>query len=74
MVIIIELNRLLDGRSLNWLSRETGIRWPTLAVMARGETQRIELNQLASLCEALQCEPGELLRLENQKRRKKRGA
>ena len=33
-MIKIELEKLLDGRSLYWLSQQTGIRWATLSAMA----------------------------------------
>jgi len=71
-MIKIELEKLLAGRTLYWLSQETGIRWPTLAAMAKGKAQRVDLVALDSLCEALNCEPGELLtRVEQRKAGKK---
>ena len=60
-MIKIELEKLLAGRSLNWLSVETGIRWPTLRAMTQGKARRFELSALDKLCDALQCEPGDLL-------------
>jgi len=71
-MIKIELEKLLAGRSLYWLSRETGIRWATVAAMANGKTQRLDLQALDLICEALECQPGDLLvRVERRKRRKK---
>ena len=60
-MIRIELERLLNGRTLYWLSQETGIRWPTLAAMVSGKARRLDLLALDSLCETLECEPGDLL-------------
>jgi len=60
-MIKIELEKLLKGRSLYWLSQETGIRWATISAMARGKLRRIDLEALNAICEALECEPGDLL-------------
>ena len=70
-MIKIELEKLLAGRSLYWLSQETGIRWPTLAAMAAGKAQRFELEALERLCTALECEPGDLLVRVSRKARKR---
>lgn len=71
-MIKIELEKLLDGRSIYWLSQETGIRWATLAAMASGKSQRLELGALDLICGALECEPGDLLiRVDRRKARKK---
>ena len=45
-MIKIELEKLLDGRSLYWLSQETGIRWATLSAMAHGKAQRLNLDDI----------------------------
>jgi putative transcriptional regulator len=60
-MIRIELEKLLAGRTLYWLSQETGIRWPTLAAMATGKARRLDLQALDALCRALECQPGDLL-------------
>lgn len=70
-MIKIELETLLAGRSLYWLSQETGIRWATLAAMVSGNAQRLDLDALESICEALACQPGDLLTKVGRKRRKK---
>jgi DNA-binding Xre family transcriptional regulator len=51
---------MLNGRSLYWLSQETGIRWATLSAMVKGKAQRIDLDALERICTALECKPGEL--------------
>ena len=63
MTIKIELEQLLAGRSLYWLSQQTGVRWATIAAMAKGRAQRVDLEALSAICVALECEPGDLLRL-----------
>ena len=69
-MIRIELAKYLNGRSLNWLSVATGIRWPTLDAMIKGKAKRIELSALESLCNALECEPGDLLVIQKRARAK----
>ena len=70
-MIKIELEKLLDGRSLYWLSQETGIRWATLAAMNNGKAQRLNLEDVDLICAALECQPGDLLvKVERRKARK----
>ncbi len=70
-MIKIELEKLLDGRSLYWLSQQTGIRWATLAAMVNGKAQRLNLEDIDSICDALACTPGDLLTKVERKPRKK---
>jgi putative transcriptional regulator len=71
-MIRIEVEKLLAGRTLYWLSQETGIRWATLAAMANGEARRLDLEALDAICEALECQPGDLLvRVERRRARKR---
>ena len=71
-MIKIELEKLLNGRSLYWLSQQTGIRWATLAAMANGKTQRLNLEDLHLICTALECKPGDLLVLVETRKRANR--
>ena len=71
-MIKIELEKLLNGRSLYWLSKESGIRWATLAAMANGTAQRLNVDDLDVICDVLKCEPGDfLIRLDRRKARKR---
>jgi len=71
-MIKIQLEKLLAGRTLYRLSKETGIRWATLAAMANGKAQRFDVELLDRICKALDCQPGDLLvRTESRKARKK---
>jgi len=70
-MIKIEVERLLNGRSLYWLSQQTGVRWATLAAMANGKAQRLNLEDIDSICDALACTPGDLLVKVERKPRKK---
>ena len=70
-MISIELENLLAGRSVYWLSRETGIRWATLAAMLNGKARRFNLEDLEKICNTLECQPGDLLVKVGRKTRKK---
>jgi DNA-binding Xre family transcriptional regulator len=71
-MIKIELENLLQGRSLYWLNQETGIRWATLAAMQNGKAQRLNLEDIDLICGALGCQPGDLLvKVERRKARKR---
>jgi putative transcriptional regulator len=72
-MIKIELEKLLGERSLYWLSQETGIRWGTIAAIAKGTIRRIDLDSLDAICDALRCQPGDLLvKVERKKIARKR--
>jgi putative transcriptional regulator len=70
-MVKVELEKLLEGRSLYWLSRQTGIRWATLAAMQNGKAQRVNLEDIESICNALGCEPGDLFTKVERKPRKR---
>lgn len=70
-MIKVELEKLLEGRSLYWLSQQTGIRWATLAAMHNGKAQRVNLEDLDLICDELECQPGDLLTKVERKTRKK---
>jgi putative transcriptional regulator len=62
------LQRLLDeviaekGHTRYWLALRTGISQQNLGRIARGETTGIEFDLLERICEALECQPGDLLK------------
>ena len=58
-MIKINLEKLLAGRSVYWLSQETGIRWATLSAMLNQKAVRIDLPLLDRICAALKCQPGD---------------
>ena len=71
-MIKIELDKLLNGRTLYWLSRQTGIRWATLSAMNSGKAQRLNVEDVDLICDALECQPGDLLvKVERRKARKR---
>ena len=66
MKIVIKLDRLLNerGMSQHELSRLTGIRQPSIHEMCNNTTKRLPLNNLAKICEVLECDISDVLELE----------
>jgi putative transcriptional regulator len=65
--IKVNLDLLLVQRrmSLTELSEKVGITLANLSILKRGKGKAIRFSTLLALCEALDCEPGDLLQLEN---------
>ena len=51
--------------SLTELSEKVGITMANLSTLKRGKGKAIRFSTLIALCEALDCEPGDLLELED---------
>ncbi len=64
-VIKVNLDLLLVQRkmSLTALSDEVGITLANLSILKRGKARAIRFSTLVAICEALECEPGDLLEL-----------
>lgn len=64
--IKVNLDLLLVQRkkSLTELSEEVGITMANLSTLKRGKGKAIRFSTLLAICEALECEPGDLLQLE----------
>ena len=64
--IKINLDLLLVQRkmSLTELSEQVGITLANLSILKRGKARAIRFSTLVAICEALGCEPGDLLELE----------
>lgn len=74
IMIRFRLNELLEerGQTLYWLWKQTGIRYATIWQMGKGKVARLNMDALDRVCEALECQPGDLLvRVENRKARKR---
>lgn len=67
-VIKINLDLLLLQRnmSLTELSEMVGITMANLSILKRGKGRAIRFSTLLALCEALDCEPGDLLKIEEE--------
>ena len=66
MKVTIKLSNLLEKRGLSQheLSRLTRIRQPSINEMCRNQTQRLPLDNLAKICEVLECGILDILELE----------
>jgi len=77
MTVEIRVDELLEerGRSYYWLSKETGISHTTLWRLKKGKALGINFVTLEKICEALGCQPGDVLWMPQMKKTsKKRGA
>lgn len=65
-LIKVNLDLLLVQRqmSLTQLSEKVGITLANLSTLKRGKARAIRFSTLVAICDALDCEPGDLLKLE----------
>ncbi len=63
MAIIINLDVVLAQRkmSLTELSNNVGITMANLSILKKGKAKAIRFSTLESICETLNCQPGEIL-------------
>jgi putative transcriptional regulator len=66
--IKVNLDLLLLQRkmTLTELSEKVGITLANLSILKRGKGKAIRFSTLVALCEALDCEPGDLLQIERE--------
>lgn len=64
-MIEIRVDELLEerGRSFYWLAKETGISHTTLWRLKKARALGINFVTLEKICEALGCQPGDVLKL-----------
>jgi putative transcriptional regulator len=64
-MIEIRVDQLLaeHGRTFYWLAKETGISHTTLWRLKKGKALGINFETLEKMCQALSCQPGDLLAL-----------
>ena len=60
-MVEFKLEKLLQGRSLKWLERESKVAYSTLHAIKKGKQKEINLSVLYRICKALDCKPGDLL-------------
>lgn len=60
-MVTLQMEKLLGGRSHYWLAKETGIAHSTIQRLERPGAEKISYATLDKLCDALNCEPGDLL-------------
>lgn len=63
MGIIINLDVMLAKRkmTLTELSERVGITMSNLSILKKGKAKAIRFSTLESICEALECQPGDIL-------------
>jgi putative transcriptional regulator len=64
-MIEIRVDQLLaeHGRTFYWLAKETGISHTTLWRLKKDKALGINFDTLEKICEALKCQPGDILAL-----------
>jgi len=62
----LDLVLLQRKMSLTELSEAVGITLANLSILKRGKAKAIRFSTLVAICEALECEPGDILKLEQE--------
>ena len=73
-MIEVHIDKVLKtyGRTFYWLAKTTGISHTTLWRLKKGKALGINFETLEKICQALDCQPGDVLTRPNQKMSKKR--
>lgn len=63
-MIQFDIEEMLEkrGRSAYWLAKETGLTHTALYRLRRAKTGAIKFETLDAICQALDCEPGDVLK------------
>jgi putative transcriptional regulator len=66
MAIVVKLDDLLHDRrmTLTELAQRVGITLANLSILKTGKARAIRFSTLEAICQALGCQPGDLLRFE----------
>jgi putative transcriptional regulator len=72
-VIEVRIEQLLDERdkTFYWLAKETGIGHTSLWRLRHEEAKTISFDYMERICRALECEPGDLFVIVDDRRRAK---
>jgi putative transcriptional regulator len=72
MPIIVKVDEMLHQRrmTLTELSERIGITLANLSILKTGKARAIRFSTLEAICEALQCQPGDLLEFRDIKNQK----
>ena len=75
-MIEIRVDQLLadHGRTFYWLAKETGISHTTLWRLKKGKALGINFETLEKMCQALKCQPGDVLAQANGKKNARKSA
>lgn len=65
-MIVVHLDRLLEerGLTLTELAERVGVTVVNLSILKNGRARAVRFSTLSALCDALQCQPGDLLTYE----------
>ncbi|MCA1605129.1 MAG: helix-turn-helix transcriptional regulator [Acidobacteria bacterium] len=74
-MIEIRVDQLLQARerTFYWLAKETGISHTTLWRLKKAKALGINFDTLEKMCQALGCQPGDVLTFANGKKKRSRG-
>ena len=69
MKIDFRMEKLLEerGQTLYWLAKTMGVDYTTIHRFKSGKAAGVTFDLLARMCEALECQPGDLLVLVDEK-------
>lgn len=69
MPIIVNLDVMMAKRkmSLNELSDKVGLTLANLSILKTGKAKAVRFSTLESICEVLECQPGDILEYSNKK-------
>lgn len=67
MSIVINLDVMLAKRkmSLTELSEKVGVTIANLSILKKGKAKAVRFSTLEAICEALDCQPGDILEYDN---------
>lgn len=73
MPILIKLDDLLHDRrmTLTELGDRVGLTLANLSILKTGKARAIRFSTLEAICEALDCQPGDILRFEPEQTRRR---
>jgi len=73
-MIRVHIDKLLreQSKTFYWLAKETGVSHTTLWRLKKDKAQGITFNTLESICRALKCQPGDVLKVSSAKKPKRR--
>ena len=74
LIIEIRVDEILaeQGRTFYWLAKQTGISHTTLWRLKKGKALGINFDTLEKICLKLNCQPGDVLGIKNEKKLKKK--
>ena len=76
MAIAVKLDDLLHDRrmTLTELADQVGMTLANLSILKTGKARAIRFSTLEAICEALSCQPGDILQFESEQEKRERAA